>query len=118
MHDTTELTEAVGRLCDRLRSAPQSRLRQGTAAGGLELARELAVRAHRLEGAPGEPRLMPDAGVFAVGDQLAVAGADFAEAWRAAVAAARDDAARRDALRAEWDEALALVREAAARSAV
>ncbi|KUH35694.1 MULTISPECIES: hypothetical protein [Streptomyces] len=118
MHDTTELTEAVGRLCDRLRSAPQSRLRQGAAAGGLALAGELAVRAHRLEAAPGEPRRMPDAGVFAVGDQLAVAGADFVEAWRAAVAAARDDAARREVLRAEWDDAVALVRDAAARLAV
>lgn len=90
MHDTRELDEAVNRLADRLRAAPQSRLRQGAAAEGLALARELSQRAQRLEGAaPARVRVMPDAGVFAVGDQLAVAGADLAEALRAA--------ARRDA---------------------
>ncbi|MEU4256530.1 MULTISPECIES: hypothetical protein [Streptomyces] len=83
MRDTRELDEAVNRLADRLRAAPQSRLRQGAAAEGLALARELAALAQRLEGAP-EVRVMPDAGVFAVGDQLAVAGADLAEALRAA----------------------------------
>ncbi|MEU3634242.1 hypothetical protein, partial [Streptomyces fradiae] len=72
MRDTRELDEAVNRLADRLRAAPQSQLRQGAAAEGLALARELAALAQRLEGAP-EVRVMPDAGVFAVGDQLAVA---------------------------------------------
>ncbi|MEU7567709.1 hypothetical protein AB0A99_17175 [Streptomyces fradiae] len=86
MRDTRELDEAVNRLADRLRAAPQSRLRQGAAAEGLALARELAALAQRLEGAP-EVRVMPDAGVFAVGDQLAVAGADLAEALRAAARA-------------------------------
>lgn len=57
---------------------------------------------------------MPDAGMFAVGDQLAVAGADLAEALR--------DAARREgasgAADRELAEALASVRAAAARAAL
>ncbi|WP_149179163.1 hypothetical protein [Streptomyces sp. TRM49041] len=121
MHDTTELTEAVGHLADRLRAAPQSRLRRGAAAEGLALARELAVRAQRLEApaaAGAEPRIMPDAGVFAVGDQLTVAGTDFAEAWRAAAGAAREDPSRQEALRAELDQVLDLVRTAASRAAL
>ncbi|MFD4244901.1 hypothetical protein ACFWP3_25420 [Streptomyces sp. NPDC058525] len=80
MLDTSPLTAAVERFADRLRAAPQSRLRQGAAAAGLELARELAARARRLEGLP--PREMPDAGIFVVGDQVAVAGRDLAEALR------------------------------------
>ncbi|MFI5615881.1 hypothetical protein [Streptomyces sp. NPDC051567] len=89
MLDTSPLTAAVERLADRLRATPQSRLQRGAAARGLELARELSVRAQRLEG-PGQARgaaparVMPDAGVFAVGDQVAVAGTDLAEALRAA----------------------------------
>ncbi|MCP9958707.1 MULTISPECIES: hypothetical protein [Streptomyces] len=113
MYDTTELDEAVSRLADRLRAAPQSRLGRGAAAEGLALARELAARAQRLEGAA-ETRVMPDAGMFAVGDQLAVAGADLAEALR--------DAARREgasgAADRELAEALASVRAAAARAAL
>ncbi|NSC22115.1 hypothetical protein FM076_13310 [Streptomyces albus subsp. chlorinus] len=62
---------------------PQSTLRRGAAAEGLALARELALRAQRLEfpegGGPGG-RELPDAGIFAVGDQLAVAGHDLAAA--------------------------------------
>ncbi|OEJ95949.1 hypothetical protein [Streptomyces thermolilacinus] len=113
MHDTRELDEAVNRLADRLRAAPQSRLRQGAAAEGLALARELAERAQRLEGAgPAKPRVMPDAGVFAVGDQLAVAGADLAEALREA---ARRGGASGDVLDAESAGALASVRATAAR---
>ncbi|GGQ03316.1 hypothetical protein [Streptomyces roseolilacinus] len=112
MHDTTELDEAVGMLADRLRAAPQSRLRQGAAAEGLALARELAERAQRLEGAA-EVRVMPDAGVFAVGDQLAVAGADLAEALRAA---ARRDGASGAAPGGELADAVASVRAAAARA--
>nr|WP_241265960.1 hypothetical protein [Streptomyces boncukensis] len=76
------MTTAVDRIADRLRALPQSALRRGAAAEGLALARDLAVRAQRLE-FPGEPpRPMPDAGVFAVGDQVAVAGADLVEALR------------------------------------
>lgn len=80
MLDTSPLTAVVERFADRLRAAPQSRLQQGTAAAALELARELAARAQRLEGAA--VREMPDAGIFTVGDQVAVAGHDLAEALR------------------------------------
>jgi hypothetical protein len=104
--DTTELTAAVDRFADRLRAAPQSRLSRGAAAEGLALARELAVRAQRIE-APGEaPRIMPEAGLFAVADQLNVAGNDLAEALRTAPSRS---------LR-EVDEAVGLV-DAAARRA-
>ncbi|MCZ4083191.1 hypothetical protein [Streptomyces antarcticus] len=86
MLDTSPLTAVVDRFADRLRAAPQSRLQQGAAAVALELARELSVRAQRLEGA-GPAREMPDAGIFVVGDQVAVAGLDLAEALRGAAAA-------------------------------
>ncbi|MEW1904188.1 MULTISPECIES: hypothetical protein [unclassified Streptomyces] len=107
MLDTSDLTAAVERFADRLRAAPQSRLQRGAAAEGLALARELAVRAQRAEEPDREPRTMPDAGVFAVADQLAVAGSDLAEALRTAPAGSREG---------ELDEAVGLVREAAARS--
>ncbi|WP_328926045.1 hypothetical protein OG429_16300 [Streptomyces sp. NBC_00190] len=81
MLDTSPLTAAVERFADRLRAAPQSRLQQGAAAAALELARELSARAQTLEGVP--VRQMPDAGMFVVGDQVAVAGLDLAEALRA-----------------------------------
>lgn len=96
MLDTSPLTAAVERFADRLRAAPQSRLRQGAAETALELARELSVRAQRLEaaaqgsgGAEGAApaREMPDEGIFVVGDQVAVAGLDLAEALRAAAGA-------------------------------
>ncbi|MFC4608876.1 hypothetical protein ACFO9E_13755 [Streptomyces maoxianensis] len=106
MLDTTELMRAVDRFADRLRAAPQSRLNRGAAAEGLALARELAVRAQRFE-APGQaPRIMPEAGLFAVADQLNVAGHDLAEALRTAPSGS---------LR-EVDEAVGLV-EAAERRA-
>ncbi|MFD7442375.1 hypothetical protein [Streptomyces sp. NPDC059909] len=82
MLDTTPLTAAVERIADRLRAAPQSRLQRGAAAEGLALARELALRAQRIETPDDEPRNMPDAGIFAVADQLMVAGTDLAEALR------------------------------------
>ncbi|WP_030810397.1 hypothetical protein [Streptomyces sp. NRRL S-337] len=86
MLDVTPLQTAVDALADRLRALPQSRLSQGAAAEGLALARELATRAQLIE-RPGEPpRPFPDAGMFAVGDQLAVAGHDLVEALRAAAA--------------------------------
>ncbi|WP_030690356.1 hypothetical protein [Streptomyces globisporus] len=107
MHDTSELTAAVERFADRLRSAPQSRLRNAAAAEGLALARELAVRAQRAEDPGREPRIMPDAGLFAVGDQLAVAGNDLAEVLRTAPAGSREG---------ELDEAVRLVREAMERA--
>ncbi|MFD2691317.1 hypothetical protein ACFS5L_41750 [Streptomyces phyllanthi] len=63
---------------DRLRAAPQSRLQRGAAAEALALARELALRAQRLEDPESEPREMPDAGMFAAADQIMVAGNDLA----------------------------------------
>ncbi|WP_274559344.1 hypothetical protein [Streptomyces spiramyceticus] len=104
MLDTTPLTAAVDRFADRLRAAPQSRLQRGAAAEGLALARELAVRAQRLEEPESEPRIMPDAGAFAVADQLAVAGHDLAVALQTAPS------------EQELDEAVSLVRAAAARA--
>lgn len=115
MRETRELTEAAGRFADRLRAAPQSRLLRGAAAEGLSLARELALRAQRLEVPGAAPRTMPDAGPFAVGDQVTVAVNDFAEAWRAALSDAVSDV-RRAALLAELAEAEALVRDAVARA--
>lgn len=104
--DPTALTDAVTRLADRLRAMPQSTLSRGPAAGGLKLARELALRAQRLEFPGQQPRLMPDAGPFAVGDQLEVAVHDLAEVLRFA-----DATTRRDAL----GEAGRLVEDAAPR---
>ncbi|RSS72798.1 hypothetical protein [Streptomyces sp. WAC06614] len=115
MLDTSPLVAVVERFADRLRAAPQSRLQRGAAAEGLALARALAERAQVWEGlgAGAPPRVMPDAGIFAVGDQLAVAGLDLAEALRAP--AAQDAAtAPSEAL----DEAVRLVEEAEARAAV
>ncbi|MER5808554.1 hypothetical protein ABT143_10245 [Streptomyces sp. NPDC002033] len=128
MLDTSPLTAAVERFADRLRAAPQSRLQRGAAAEALELARELAVRAQRLEAAPSgaqgtqgaaeafEARVMPDVGIFVVGDQVAVAGLDLAEA----LAALRDgDAAGGDGAKAPselLDEAVALVERAEVRA--
>ncbi|MFF3607616.1 hypothetical protein [Streptomyces sp. NPDC002463] len=109
MRDTSELTAAVERFADRLRAAPQSRLRQGAAAEGLALARELAVRAQHAEDPDREPRTMPEAGLFTVGDQLIVAGNDLAEILRTAPAGSREE---------ELDEAVRLVREAAERSGI
>ena len=78
MLDTTPLTRAVDHFADRLRAAPQSRLQRGAAAEALGLARELAVRAQRLEDPQGPLREMPDAGMFAAADQIMVAGHDLA----------------------------------------
>ncbi len=94
MLDTTPLIIAVDRFADRLRAAPQSRLRRGAAAEGLAAARQLAVRAQRVEAPDREPRTMPDAGMFAVGDQLAVAGRDLAVALEKAPSAELDEAVR------------------------
>ncbi|MFE7425598.1 hypothetical protein ACF1BP_02915 [Streptomyces sp. NPDC014735] len=94
MLDTTALITAVDRFADRLRAAPQSRLQRGAAAEGLATARELASRAQRVEAPDREPRLMPDAGIFAVGDQLAVAGHDLAAALETASSTELDEAVR------------------------
>ncbi|WP_374774310.1 hypothetical protein OG756_16290 [Streptomyces sp. NBC_01310] len=117
MLDTSPLTAVVERFADRLRAAPQSRLQQGAAAAALELARELSVRAQRLE-APGEaPREVPDAGLFVVGDQVAVTGLDLAEALRAE--ALRAEALAPDGAKAPsemLDEAVRLVERAEVRA--
>ncbi|KUN21495.1 hypothetical protein AQJ23_31765 [Streptomyces antibioticus] len=78
MADTTRLTQAVDHFADRLRAAPQSRLQRSAAAEALGLARELARRAQLLEDPSGEPREMPDAGMFAAADQITVAVHDLA----------------------------------------
>ncbi len=78
MVDTTLLTRAVDDFADRLRAAPQSRLQRGAAAEALGLARELSRRAQLIEEPGAEPREMPDAGMFAVADQIAVAAHDLA----------------------------------------
>ncbi|MFJ6073824.1 hypothetical protein ACIQFU_23780 [Streptomyces sp. NPDC093065] len=78
MVDTTPLTRAVDDFADRLRAAPQSRLQRGAAAEALELARELARRAQLVEEPGTELREMPDAGMFAAADQIAVAAHDLA----------------------------------------
>ncbi len=80
----TPLLAAVDTFADRLRTLPQSRLSRGAAAEALTLARELAARAQRIEEPEGAaPREMPEAGIFAVADQVAVAGHDLAEALAA-----------------------------------
>ncbi|MDK1475780.1 hypothetical protein QNO07_20555 [Streptomyces sp. 549] len=103
MPDPIPLLTAVDRLAERLRAMPQSALNGGAAAEGLALARALAARAQRLEGVPQPPPQVPDAGAFAVGDQVAVAGHDLAEALRTSGSTP------------ELDDALRLVRDAAAR---
>ncbi|MGW9136980.1 hypothetical protein [Streptomyces sp. NPDC055681] len=94
MLDTTPLITAVDRFADRLRAAPQSRLQRGAAAEGLATARELAVRAQRIEAPDREPRTLPDVGMFAIGDQLAVVGRDLAVALETAPSVELDEAVR------------------------
>ncbi|MEV6591596.1 hypothetical protein ACH40E_22905 [Streptomyces acidicola] len=103
MLDTTPLTRAVDHFADRLRAAPQSRLQRGAAAEALALARDLALRAQRLEDPDSEPREMPDAGMFAAADQILVAGNDLAVVLRN---------------EAELAEAIGLVEEAQRRAGV
>ncbi|MEW2632775.1 hypothetical protein AB0903_14230 [Streptomyces sp. NPDC048389] len=105
MLDTTELTDAAERFADRLRAAPQSRLQKGAAAEALALARELSTRAQCIEDPGREPRIMPDAGVFAVADQVLVAANDLAEVLRSVPAASH-----------MVDEAVTLVKATARRS--
>ncbi|MFD0272004.1 hypothetical protein ACFVGY_36365 [Streptomyces sp. NPDC127106] len=118
MLDTSPLTVAVERFADRLRAMPQSRLQQGAAAEALRLARELSARAQRLEephrAAPA--REIPDAGVFVVGDQVAVAGADLAAALHAADAADADARETATAPSGILDEAVRLVEQAEVRA--
>ena len=103
MLDATPLTRAVDHFADRLRAAPQSRLPRGAATEALGLARALARRAQRLEGAQGPVREMPDAGMFAAADQIMVAGHDLAVVLKT---------------EAELAEAVRLVEEALRRAGV
>ncbi|GAP53004.1 hypothetical protein [Streptomyces azureus] len=103
MVDTTPLTRAVDHFADRLRAAPQSRLQRGAAAEALGLARELARRAQVLEAPDAEPRVMPDAGMFAAADQITVAVHDLAVVLRSD---------------ADVDDAMRLVEEAQKRAGV
>ncbi|QMU75084.1 hypothetical protein GXW83_04235 [Streptacidiphilus sp. PB12-B1b] len=77
MPDPSPFLAAAERLADRFRSMPESSLTR-LAPVGLDLARRLAVAAQRLEGLP--VREMPEAGVFVVGDQIALAAHDLAAA--------------------------------------
>lgn len=113
MLDVTPLLTAVDRFADRLRAMPQSTLARGAAAEGLTLARGLAERAQRVEFPGRTPRGMPDAGLFAVGDQLAVAGHDLAEALRAAGASGTMSA---DSVADSVADAVALVEAAEVRA--
>jgi hypothetical protein len=79
MSDSTAVRIAVERLADRFRALPASRLSR-VAGAGLALARDLAASAQRLERPDRAPLLMPDEGIYPVGDQLAVAGHDLAAA--------------------------------------
>ncbi|MFJ4190187.1 hypothetical protein [Kitasatospora sp. NPDC089509] len=93
MHDVQPLVEAVDALAHRFRSLPQSKLlgavpgHASRAAAALDLARRLAASALAAEGGPA--REFPDAGAFAAGDQLAVAGHDLAAALAALPEGAR-----------------------------
>lgn len=119
MHDVQPLVEAVDSLADRFRSLPQSKLLgavpgyESRAAAALALARRLAALALAAEGGP--EREFPDAGAFAAGDQLAVAGHDLA-----AVLAALPEGAEvplpdgPEAVAAVLAETAAAVRETAA----
>ncbi|MBB4947233.1 hypothetical protein F4556_002768 [Kitasatospora gansuensis] len=82
MADPQTLLTAVDRLADRFRSMPQSRL-LGPVPGYPSRAAAVHALAARLAGralaAAGErDRPFPDAGAFAAGDQLAVAGRELA----------------------------------------
>jgi hypothetical protein len=97
--DLADLDAAVQRLAGRLRAMSQRRLRAGAADTGLDLARWLDGRAQEREFPGCVPRVMPDDGVSAVGDQLALAGREFAAMargpeHRGLVAEARERVAR------------------------
>lgn len=84
--ESVHLLRALDRLADRFRALPESSLK--TAAGepgpraeaGFALAGRLAEAAQRLEEPDRPPRTLPWAGVFSVGDQIAVAGHDLVAA--------------------------------------
>ena len=80
MPDPSPFLAQAERLADRFRSMPQTRLAL-FAPLGLQLARRLADSSLQLEGLP--TRELPDVGVFAVGDQIALAAHDLAAALAA-----------------------------------
>jgi hypothetical protein len=96
------LLDAVEQVAGCYRALPSSRLRRA-AATGLALARDLSAAAQCLEYSDHPPRVMPDEGMFAIGDQIAVSGHDLA-----AVLAMRPD--QQDVL----DRALCRVAQTAA----
>ncbi len=77
MPEPMPLLVAAERLADRFRSMPQSRLTV-LAPEGLALARRLAGWAQQLEGLA--VRELPEVGMFAVGDQIALAAHELAAA--------------------------------------
>ncbi len=105
------LTVEVERVSDRLRSMSDVRLGQPLRHGATraEAARGLAQRLadaaqgieQRADDEPPRPRVVPDLGVFAVGDQVAVTGRDLARAaarlpsqalvWRGSARASAED---------------------------
>lgn len=73
------------------------------------------MRAQRLEEPGSPPRIMPDAGIFMIADQVAVAGHDLVHALERAPGGAADaEAVERDGS-GRAAEALALVEAAAGR---
>ncbi|MEY9963073.1 hypothetical protein ABIA33_001099 [Streptacidiphilus sp. MAP12-16] len=97
MSDPSPLLAAADRLADRFRSMPQNRL-TALAPSGLDLARRLARQAQQVEGDIVRDEI-PEAGIFAVGDQIAVAAHDLAAALRA-VDGAESEQALADSLAA------------------
>ena len=77
MPEPVPFLAAAERLADRFRSMPQSRL-TALAPEGLALARRLAGWAQQLEGLA--VRELPEVGIFAVGDQIALAAHELAAA--------------------------------------
>lgn len=81
MSSVSEARTELGRVVDRLRTMPLTRLAApwgdypSRAAGARALAQRLADRAADISGAPHRP--VPDVGDAAVGDQVAVTGRDL-----------------------------------------
>jgi hypothetical protein len=79
--NVSEARTELGRVVDRLRTMPLTRLAApwgdypSRAAGARALAQRLADRAADISGAPHRP--VPDVGDAAVGDQVAVTGRDL-----------------------------------------
>jgi hypothetical protein len=92
--DVAELEAELSRLAGRLRSLSDVRLgrpfppHESRASAALDLAQLLADAAQGVEERaslePPERRIVPDLGVFALGDQVAVTGRDLVAATRAA----------------------------------